>query len=156
VAESFSDEGATRWLDHFPRQNVALPATVWIGLFTGSTVATVPARATALAGNPAAVTEPANATGNYGRANVTPNSQWAAPAVSGAGVRTTAAQTSFAESSTGGYNPTSVKGFFLTNQQAQGAGSVAYGYSNFDEAVAVVVDAGGYVVRITPTWHVDL
>lgn len=161
MAENFTNEGLTRILDHFPRQTSALPATVFLGLFTAQSVTTVPLRGTVLATQPGAGTEnvgePANATGNYARIAVTPNSLWGVPAVSGNGIRTTTTSAvSFAESSTGGFNPSSTKGFFITNQLAQGAGSIGYGFANYDEAVALVVDAGGFVVRITPTWHWDI
>lgn len=159
MAELFTDEGLTRILDHFPRQSVAMPATCFLGLFTAQTVTTTPPRAQALGGTPpiSGVTEPTAGTGAYARPAVTPNSLWGAPVVSGGGVRTTTTSpVSFAESTTGGYSPTSQKGFFITNQLAQGTGSIGYGYANFDEAVALVVDAGGFVVKITPTWHWDI
>jgi hypothetical protein len=159
MAENFSDEGLTLILNHFPRQSVALPSTVFLGLFTAQSISTVPPRGQVLGSAPpvTGVVEPTDGVGAYARPAVTPNSIWGAPVVSGGGVRTTTTSPiSFAESTTGGYSPTSQKGFIVVNQLAQGAGSIAYGYANFDEAVALVVDAGGFVVKITPTWHWDI
>lgn len=159
MAENFTDEGLTLVLNQFPRQSTALPSTCFLGLFTAQTVSTVPPRTQVLGSTPpvSGVTEPTAGTGAYARIAVTPNSLWGAPAVSGSGVRTTTtAAVSFAESTTGGFSPTSQKGFFITQQLAQGTGSIGYGYANFDEAVALVVDAGGFVVKITPTWHWDI
>jgi hypothetical protein len=150
MAEIFPNESLDALLARFPRATVTtVPTSMFLGLFTGSTAATVPAAATVLAGNPAAVSEPASS-GAYARVTIA-NTDWGAIATSGSGRRTTSAQKSFAES-TGSWG--TINGFFIADSGTQGAG-VAWYYANFDDVTAISVNAAGFTVRITPFWHFD-
>lgn len=148
-AEIFPDEGLDHILNKVPRATTAIQTTYYLGLFTGSTAATVPARTETLAAPTAAVAEPSG--GAYARVAVT-NTDWAAIATNATGRRTTSAQKSFA-SSTGSWG--NINGFFLANQLAAGAGSVAIFYANFDDVTAVGVNAAGFTVQVTPFFHLD-
>jgi hypothetical protein len=156
-AENFTDEGLTYIENIFPRQTQALPASLYLGLFTGASNTTVPARTVVLGGTPpiTGVVEPTAGTGAYARAQVT-NASWGAPVVAGSGVETVSAQISLAESTGSGFSPSTQNGFLLTQQLAQGSGSIGLGYANFSDTTAVNVNAAGYVLRLTPTYHWDV
>lgn len=156
-AENFADEGLTFIENIFPRQTQALPASTFLGLFTAATASTVPPRGQVLGTLPpvTGVTEPTAATGGYARATVS-NASWAAPIVAGTGIETISAQISFAVSTGTGFSPTSQNGFFLTQQLAQGAGSIGLAYANFNDVTAVNVNSAGYVIQLTPTYHFDV
>lgn len=147
MAEIFPDEGLDHILNKTPRAIAAIQTTYYLGLFTTQTASTVPARTETLAS--AAVGEPSS--GAYARQAVA-NTDWAAIATNGSGRRTTSAQKSFAEN-TGSWG--NINGFFLANQLAAGAGSVAIFYANFDDNTAVPATVAGYTIRITPYFHID-
>lgn len=146
-AEIFPDEGLDHLLNKVPRATTAIQTAYFLGLFTTQTASTVPARTEALAG--ALVGEPT--AGAYARVSVA-NTDWAAIATSGAGRRTTSAQKSF-PASTGAWG--TINGFFLANQLAAGAGSIALFFANFDDLASVNVNAAGYTIQITPFFHID-
>jgi hypothetical protein len=148
MAEVFPDQGLDHILEKVPRATVAIQTTYYLGLFTTESATTVPARTTNLAS--AGVGEPSG--GAYARVAVA-NSDWGAIATNGSGRRTTAAQKSFAEN-TGSWG--SINGFFLANQLAVGAGSVAIFYANFDDGQAVPATVAGYTIRITPYFQIDV
>jgi hypothetical protein len=148
-AEIFPDEGLDHVLNKVPRATAAIQTTYYLGLFTGSTATTVPARTDTLAAAPASVAEPSG--GAYARVAVA-NTDWGAIATNGVGRRTTSAQKSFPPS-TGAWG--TVNGFFLANQLAAGAGAVAIFYANFDDLAAVNVNAAGYTIQVTPYFHID-
>jgi hypothetical protein len=91
-AEIFPDEGLDHVLNKVPRATAAIQTTYYLGLFTGSTATTVPARTDTLAAAPASVAEPSG--GAYARVAVA-NTDWGAIATNGVGRRTTSAQKSF-------------------------------------------------------------
>lgn len=145
-AEIFPDEGLDHMLSKVPRATAAIQTTYYLGLFTGSTAATVPARGETLAAPSAAVAEPSG--GAYARVAVA-NTDWGAIATSGTGRRTTSAQKSF-PASTGSWG--SINGFFLATASSLG---VAIFFANFDDVTAVNVNAAGFTVQLTPFFHID-
>jgi hypothetical protein len=145
-AEIFPDEGLDHILNKVPRATTAIQTTYYLGLFTGSTATTVPARGETLAAPSAAVGEPSG--GAYARAAVA-NTDWGAIATSGAGRRTTSAQKSFA-ASTGAWG--TINGFFLASALT---GGVAIFFANFDDLTAINVNAAGFTVQVTPFFHID-
>jgi hypothetical protein len=148
MAEIFPDEGLDHILNKVPRATTAIQTTYYLGLFTAQTASTVPASSTTLASD-TNVTEPSG--GSYARVAVA-NTDWGAITTSGSGRRTTSAQKSF-PASTGAWG--NVNGFFLANQSATGAGSVAIFYSNFSDLAAVAVNSAGYTIQVTPYFHID-
>jgi hypothetical protein len=149
MAEIFVDEGLDHILNKVPRATTAIQTTYYLGLFSGSSTSTVPARTDALASAPASVAEPSGSA--YARVAVA-NTDWAAIATNGNGRRTTAAQKSFVEN-TGSWG--TINGFFLANQAAAGAGSVAIFYANFDDASSIPATVAGYTVRVTAYMQID-
>jgi len=145
-AEIFPDEGLDHILNKVPRATTAIQTTYYLGLFTGSSATTVPARTDALASAPASVAEPSG--GAYARVAVA-NTDWGAVATNGSGRRTTSAQKSF-PASTGSWG--NVNGFFLATASTVG---VAIFYANFDDLTAVAVNAAGFTVQVTPFFHID-
>jgi hypothetical protein len=145
-AEIFPDEGLDHILNKVPRATTAIATTYYLGLFTGSTAATTPARTEVLATPTAAVTEPGS--GAYARVAVA-NTDWGAIATSGSGRRTTSAQKSFPTSSGSWGN---VNGFFLATASSAG---VAIFFANFDDVTAINVNAAGFTVQVTPYYHID-
>jgi hypothetical protein len=147
MAEIFPDEGLDHVLNKVPRATTAIQTTYYLGLFTTQSASTVASRTETLAS--AAVGEPTS--GAYARVSVA-NTDWGAIATSGSGRRTTSAQKSFAEN-TASWG--TINGFFLANQAAAGAGSIAIFFANFDDAQAVPATVAGYTIRITPYFHID-
>ena len=148
MAEIFPDEGLDHILNKVPRSTVAIQTTYYLGLFTTQTASTVAARTETLAS--AGVGEPSG--GAYARVAVA-NTDWAAIATNGSGRRTTSAQKSFVENSA---SWGTINGFFLANQLAVGAGSVAIFYANFDDVTAIPATVAGYTIRITPYFQIDV
>jgi len=149
MAETFSSEGIDLLLEMQPRGTSVKVDPTFLGLFKGATASTVPAFATVLAGNPAAVTEPAAANA-YARVQVDGSAgtiEWGAiGAGTGNARRTTATQQSFPES-TGSWGI--INGFFLATVVGQGLGK-AYYYANFSDLSAVDINSSGFTLRLTP------
>lgn len=152
-AEIFPDEGLDHILNKVPRATTAIQTTYYLGLFSAGTDAltasTVPGRTEANTTSVAAMGEPNS--GAYARVSVA-NTDWGAIATNASGRRTTSAQKSFPEN-TGSWG--NINGFFLANQAATGAGSVAIFYANFDDVTAVPATVAGYTIRVTPYFHID-
>jgi hypothetical protein len=152
-AEIFPDEGLDHVLNKVPRATTAIQTTYYLGLFAAGTDAltasTVPGRTEVNSTSVAAMGEPS--AGAYARVAVV-NTDWGAIATNASGRRTTSAQKSFPEN-TGSWG--NVNGFFLAQQLATGAGSVAIFYANFDDTTAVPATVAGYTIRVTPYFHID-
>lgn len=147
-AEIFPDEGLDYILNTFPRATQTVPTTLYMGLFSSQTAATVPAN-TAVLATATGVTELTSA-GGYARTSIV-NTLWGAPTTSGAGRRTTATAAVTWADSTGAYSGT-VNGFFIGTAAAAG---IAMFYANFSDTTAITVNAAGYSIRVTPFWHYD-
>lgn len=152
-AETFTEEGLTRVLNIFPRNNVAITDPLFMGLFTSQTASTVPAKTATGGASPSGWTEVTG--GGYARVS-TAGSNWPAPAASGSGVRTTMTGTgmSFVES-TGAYSA-AVNGFFMASASASGAGDTTIFFANFSDTQAITVNAAGYTIRVAAFWHYDV
>jgi hypothetical protein len=148
MAEIFVDEGLDKILGIVPKNGAAL-ASLYIGLFTGLTGATVPARTATGGAVPAGWTE---VTGlNYARQQILAAS-WGAPVTDGSGRKITAAQVTFPTAGVGGW--TEADGFFLATNSASGGGDVLIFFANFDDTTPITCASGG-VVKVTPSIEFD-
>lgn len=154
-AEIFPDEGLDHILNKVPKAGTAIQTTYYLGLFTTGTATTTPAgggagtRTDSLA-TAGTASEPG--AGGYARVAIA-NTSWGALATSGNGRRTTTSTAITVGPSSGSWG--TINGFFLGNQLATGAGSVAIFFANFDDASAVNVNAAGFSLSITPYFQID-
>lgn len=147
MAEIFVDEGIDKILGIIPKNGTNL-ASVYIGLFTGLTGSTVPARTATGGASPAGWTEVTGT--SYARQQILAAS-WGAASTNGNGRKITAGQVTFP---TAGGAWTRADGFFLATNSASGAGDVLLYFANFDDGVSVTL-ATGDVIKVTPSWQLD-
>ncbi len=151
IAEILPDEGLDYILNIFPRNVQAIPATLYMGLFSSQSATTCPA-STAVMATQTGVTELTNA-GGYARAALAA-ATWPAGVISGSGLRTTlvAPGVSFAQSA-GAFNATA-NGFFLATSAVIGAG-IAICYANFSDGIGIAVNSAGFTIRVQNYLELD-
>jgi len=148
MAAIIPTEGRDYLLGLVPKITTAVPANLYLGLFTGGSASTVPAVGATLAAMGGGFAE---AAGSWGYARVAVASgDWGSPAtetIQGvAGVRVlTATQKAFVAAST--TYATAINGFFLASASTSG---VCVYYSNFTDTTAIASLALGDIIRITP------
>lgn len=141
--EIFPNVGLQFLHDWFPRQAIAAPATLYVGLFTNFTATTVASHNAGIG----SIVEPTG--GAYQRMAI-PAASWLAAASFSGGVIATGAQVSFPET-TAAYGPThAVNGYFLTDKASGSSALVAM--ANFSTDAAIIVNQAGIVIRVTPAW----
>jgi hypothetical protein len=154
MAEVFTQEGLTRILNIYPRTGTTSPdATLYLSLFTSYTASTVGANTVTFGTTPTGSYVEETSTGGYARASIAA-AAWAAPTVSGGGVRTTTSSAIAFAASSGAY-AAAINGFAISTASAAGSTDVSIGMANFSDTTAVTVNAAGFTVRVTPTWHFD-
>ena len=120
----------------FPK-NGANFATLYLGLFTSQTLATVPARTATGGATPSGWTEASGV--NYARQAIAAAS-WGAQTTDTTGRKTTAEQVTFPVAGSGGWG--TVNGFFLATESAAGVSDAIIYFANFDDETAVLINAG--------------
>lgn len=147
MAEIYVDEGLDKILGIVPKNGTNLAST-YIGLFTGLTGSTVPARTATGGAAPAGWTEVTGT--SYARQAIAAGS-WGSPSTNGNGRKIAAGQVTFP---TAGGAWTRADGFFIATNSASGAGDVLIYFSNFDDTTSVTL-ASGDAVKVTPTMQFD-
>lgn len=140
MAEIFPNEGLDVMLGIFPKNGANL-ATLYLGLFTSQTAATVPA-ATAVLATATGVTE-ASGTG-YARSSLAAAIWGANAGGTPDGRRTTASAVTLAAVGAGAWG--TINGFLIADALTNGH---AIYYANFDDLTAIVTSPGD-VITITP------
>jgi hypothetical protein len=148
MAETFVDEGLDKILGIIPKNGTNL-ASVYIGLFTGLTGSTVPARTATGGASPAGWTEVTGT--SYARQQILAAS-WGSPSTNGSGRKITAGQVTFP---TAGGAWTRADGFFLATLSASGAGDTLIYFANFDDVTSVTL-ASGDAIKVTPSMQYDV
>lgn len=149
MAETFTDEGIDKIMGIVPKNGTNV-ASLYIGLFTGLTGSTVPARTATGGASPAGWTEVTGT--SYARQQILAAS-WGAQSTDGNGRKSTAGQVTFPTAGAGGW--TRADGFFLATNSASGAGDVTIFFANFDDTTSVTL-ASGDVIKVTPTWKQEV
>lgn len=150
MAALIPTEGLNYWLPIMFKQGTP-PANLYLGLFTGASASTTPA-ANAVLGTSTGVTEVAYT--GYARQAITP-ANWGtltdvtADSISGRGY--VASQISLPAAGAT-YSGPAINGFFIANQLAAGAGSIAVLYSNFDDGTGIASLALGDIIKVTPRY----
>lgn len=146
MAEIFPNEGLDYLLGIVPK-GATTPATLYLGLFTGGSAATVPGATATLAAMGGTFSE-ASGPPSYARVAVAA-ADWGTvgnQTIWGTAYRSVvAAQKSF-QAATAPY-ATAINGFFLATALT---GGVAVYYSNFDDETAIASLALGDIIRVTP------
>jgi len=140
MAEIVPDEGLNLKLGIFPKNGTNL-GTVYLGLFTAFTAATVGTSAQGMASYTEADF------GSYLVQSVAA-ADWGSVAAGTGGRRVTAAQKSFPAATTVG---SAINGYTLRNQSTF-SGATCLGAANFDEGQVPAL-AIGDIVRVTATWQ---
>ena len=148
MAEIFPDEGIDKIHGIFPKNGAGL-ATLYIGLFTSQTAATVPARGATGGAAPAGWTEAAGV--SYARQSIA-SASWGAPATNGNGRKITAGQVTFPVVGAGGWG--TVNGFFIATHVSSQAGDTIIYFANFDDVTANPLNAGDQQL-VTPAMQFD-
>jgi len=143
MAYIFPDEGLDAIMAIFPKNGTNL-ASLYIGLFTGLTASTVPARTATGGASPSGWTEVTGT--SYARVEIAAAS-WGAQATNGNGRKSTAGQVTFP---TAGGAWTEADGFFLAIASASGATDKVIYFANFDSGLARTL-ATGDIIKVTPT-----
>lgn len=147
MAEIFVDEGLDKILGIVPKNGTNV-SSLYIGLFTGLTGSTVPARTATGGASPSGWTEVTGT--SYARQQILAAS-WGSPSTNGNGRKISAGQVTFP---TAGGAWTRADGFFLATNSASGAGDVLIYFANFDDTTSVTL-ATGDVIKVTPSWQLD-
>lgn len=147
MSEIFVDEGLDKILGIIPKNGTNL-ATTYIGLFTGLTGSTVPARTATGGASPAGWTEVTGT--SYARQSIAAGS-WGSPSTNGNGRKISAGQVTFP---TAGGAWTRADGFFIATASASGASDVLLFFANFDDTTSVTL-ASGDVIKVTPSMQYD-
>jgi hypothetical protein len=142
MATIFTDEGLDKLMGIVPKNGTNV-TSLYIGLFTGLTGSTVPARTATGGASPAGWTEVSGT--SYARVQILAAS-WGAQATNGNGRKSTAGQVTFP---TAGGAWTAADGFFLATNSASGAGDVTIYFANFDSGLIRTL-ATGDVIKVTP------
>lgn len=148
MAEIFPNEGLDWILARLPKVSTTVPATLYLGLFTGASASTVPG-ASAVLSTYTGIAEAAYT--SYARVAIA-STDWGSVGAktswsqSGRGV--TAAEVAF-PAATAAY-ATAINGFFLTTASGHGS-EVCIFASNFDDETAVASMAIGDIIKVTPT-----
>jgi hypothetical protein len=148
MAEIFVDEGLDAILAIFPKNGAGL-ASVYIGLFTSQTAATVAARTATGGAAPAGWVEAAGV--SYARQQILAAS-WGAEATVGGGREVTAGQVTFPAVGAGGWG--TINGFFLATLSASGVGDKIIYFANFDDVTAIFSSVGS-TIKVTPRIRYD-
>lgn len=146
MAEIFVDEGLDAIMAIFPKNGTNI-SSLYIGLFTGLTGSTVPARTATGGASPAGWTEVTGT--SYARIQILAAS-WGAQSTNGNGRKTTAAQVTF----TAGGTWTEADGFFIATASASGVGDKIIYFANFDSGLARTL-ANLDTLKVTPTMQFD-
>jgi hypothetical protein len=142
MATIFPDEGLDHIMGIFPK-NGTNDANLYIGLFTGLTGSTVPARGATGGATPAGWTE---VTGSaYSRQTIA-SASWGAQATNGSGRKSTAGQVTFTSSGTW----SAADGFFIATKTSSQASDVMIYFTNFDSGLIRSL-VNGDTLKITPT-----
>jgi len=149
MAEIFVDEGIDRILT-VAFKNGTPDATLYLGLFTSQTNATVPARTATGGAAPAGWTEAAGV--GYARQSIAAAS-WGAYSTNGNGRKTTAGQVTFATVGAG-LNWGTANGFFISTASASAPGDVCIYFANFDAGIARAL-VEGVTEKVTPSIQLD-
>lgn len=151
MAEIFVDEGLDHIMAVFPK-NGANDASLYIGLFSSQTPATVPARTATGGAVPAGWTE---VTGQgYARIQILAAS-WGVQGTQGSGRKTTAAQVTFTATAGAGLPWSTANGFFIATAVASAPGDTIICFANFDSGVARTLQVAGDILKVTPTMEFD-
>lgn len=151
MAEIVPDEGLDVIINTFFKNSPAVPANLYMGLFTGGTASTVPAASATLAtpGGSFAI-DPAYT--SYARVAI-PAANWGAT-----GAKTVWSQSGRGSSATqvsmpaaGAAYATAINGFFIATVSS-GTSGVVILWSNFDDTTAVASLGIGDQIKVTPTF----
>jgi hypothetical protein len=148
MAEIFTDEGIDHIHGVWPK-NGSNDATLYIGLFTGLTGSTVPARGATGGAAPAGWTEVTGV--NYARQSIAAGS-WGAPATNGNGRKITAGQVTFPTAGAGGWDE--ADGFFIATHNQSEAGDAIIYFANFDDLTPSTLNEND-VIKVTPSMQFD-
>lgn len=148
MAEIFVDEGIDKIMGIFPKNGTNL-ATLYIGLFTSQTAATVPARGATGGAAPAGWTEAAGT--SYARQALAA-ATWGAQGTNGNGRKSTYPEITFPTVGAGGWG--TVNGFFIASHVSSQAGDTIIYFANFDDVTANTLNAGD-VQKVTPSMQFD-
>ena len=143
MAEIFFDEGLDKFMGIFPKNGTNL-ASLYIGLFTGLTGSTVPARTAVGGAAPSGITEVTGT--SYARQQILAAS-WGAPSTNGDGRKITAAEVTFP---TAGGTWTRADGFFLATHSSSQAGDTLIYASSFDDVTSETL-AISQILKVTPS-----
>jgi hypothetical protein len=146
MAEIFVDQGLDFILGLL--KNGTPPANLYVGLFTGLTGGTVPARGAVGGASPSGWSEVSGA--GYARIQIAPGS-WGSFATDGNGRKMTAAQVTFTGGA-GGW--TEADGFFISTHSTSQAGESILCFSNFDSGTPRTL-ANGDQLKVTPAVGMD-
>jgi hypothetical protein len=149
MAEIFPDEGIDKAMGIFPKNGANL-ATLYMGIFTSQTPATVPARTATGGAVPAGWTEAAGA--GYARIAVAA-ADWGALSTNGNGRKTTNLQKTYAAVGVG-VNWGTANGFFLATHDSSQAGDTIIYFANFDSGLARAL-VEGVTEKVTPSMQFD-
>lgn len=149
MAEIFVDEGLDKIMGIVPKNGTGV-SSLYIGLFTGLTGSTVPARTATGGAAPSGWTEVTGT--SYARQQILAAS-WGSPSTDGNGRKITAAQVTFPTAGAGGW--TRADGFFLATNSASGAGDTLIFFANFDDVTSITL-ASGDVIKVTPSWKQEI
>lgn len=144
MAQIIVDEGLDKIMSIFPKNGANL-SSLYIGLFTGLTGSTVPARTATGGAAPSGWTEVSGT--SYARKQIL-SSSWGTQSTNGSGRKSTAGQVAFDAAGAGGW--TAADGYFLATNSASGAGDVIIGFANFDSGLVRTLAAGD-IIKVTPS-----
>jgi hypothetical protein len=151
MAETFTNEGLTHVFAHFPRVSSAPASNLYLTMFftSASTVSASVVPASESSASPIVGWVEASPLTRV----VVAASHWTVPSVSGAGMRSTACQYSFAAFATA--PASAIAGFALvTASVGTSTGDKVLFFSNFDDRTLITAGASD-IVKVTPTWGFD-
>jgi hypothetical protein len=148
MASVFFDEGLDKIMGIVPKNGTNV-ASLYIGLFTGLTGSTVPARTATGGASPSGITEVTGT--SYARVQILAAS-WGAPSTNGSGRKITAGQVTMP---TAGGAWAAADGFFIATNSASGAGDILIYAANFDSGLVRTL-ANGDVIKVTPSMQFNI